>query len=817
MSRNLSTFPLVEVLSSQNTQVFDVIDRIQLVIRDEYDQITLNAKTSLGLISSPDIPGIPKEGNDYSKLLAYSLYFYEAQRSGILPQNNRVSWRHNSALDDGKDRAVNLSGVSDYVKFTLPLSWVLSLISWGAIEWFEGYRLSNQTDYLHDMVKWGTDWLIAAHSKPDQLFIQVGSSQIDNAYWGPDTSIPYPRPAYDINATAHGTDVAADAAAAFASSAILFRDFFDDPDYAEILITHAISVYNFAENATLKVASTGSSTASYGYSSSSYNDKLVYGALWLYRATSKVQYLDKAINYYNQFQMHDSSRVFSWDDQTGVCNILLAQIFHYQSNANTTLWRGEAERYLDRIMMTNQSNCSLTHGGLLWCNGDSQSGSLPIALYSVFGFLMYSTYASTTEKSNAYKNFSASQIDYLFGANPMNIFYIVSVHPNSPKNPHHAGAHGGTNVANLSDPINTRHPLYGAVVGGPNINDSYLDLRSDVIQSEVALDYNAAFQGIMAYYVINTYVPPSTSPSPNPEPTSPFSIPISKLSNSQKLIIITISCGVFLLLLISSIIIYKYRHKIFKSYINNRKKSKDLEGNNRAIKSLDAEKGSEPKDPDENNQATNVEPKDPDENNQAINSVDVKPKDPDENNQATNLVDVEPKDPDENNQATNSVDVKPKDPDENNQVINSVDVEPKDPDGNNQATNLVDVEPKDPDENNQVTNLVDIEPKENNQATNLVDVEPKDSDENNQATNAVGVEKGSEQKDPDENNQATKSIDFEKGSEQKVLDENNQATKSVVFEKDSESTVESTENTENTLQNDEPEHNLSSNTEAELS
>ncbi|CAG8686309.1 12751_t:CDS:2, partial [Cetraspora pellucida] len=450
--------PLVEVLSSQNTQVFDVIDRIQLVIR---------AKTSLGLISSPDIPGIPKEGNDYSKLLAYSLYFYEAQRSGILPQNNRVSWRHNSALDDGKDRAVNLSAgyydAGDYVKFTLPLSWSLSLISWGAIEWFDGYRLSNQTDYLHDMVKWGTDWLIAAHSKPDQLFIQVGSIPLDNAYWGPDTSIPYPRPAYDINATAHGTDVAADTAAAFASSAILFRDFFDDTDYADILITHAINVYNFAENATLRVATAGFSTVSYGYRSSSFHDKLVYGALWLYRATSNVQYLDKAINYYNQFQMHNSSRVISWDDQTVA---------------------GEAEHYLDRIMMTNQSNCSLTHGGLLWCNGDSQSGSIPVALYSVFGFLMYSTYASTTEKANAYKKFSDSQIDYLFGANPMNMFYIVSVHPNSPKNPHHAGAHGGTNVANLSDPINTKHPLYGAVVGGPNVNDTYFDLRSDVIQSE---------------------------------------------------------------------------------------------------------------------------------------------------------------------------------------------------------------------------------------------------------------------------------------------------------------------------------------------
>ena len=38
------------------------------------------------------------------------LYFYEAQRSGKLPSNNRVSWRNDSALDDGKDVGLDLTG-----------------------------------------------------------------------------------------------------------------------------------------------------------------------------------------------------------------------------------------------------------------------------------------------------------------------------------------------------------------------------------------------------------------------------------------------------------------------------------------------------------------------------------------------------------------------------------------------------------------------------------------------------------------------------------------------------------------------------------
>ncbi len=46
----------------------------------------------------------------WSTLLGNSLYFYEEQRSGGLPSTNRVSWRNDSALDDGKDAGTDLSG-----------------------------------------------------------------------------------------------------------------------------------------------------------------------------------------------------------------------------------------------------------------------------------------------------------------------------------------------------------------------------------------------------------------------------------------------------------------------------------------------------------------------------------------------------------------------------------------------------------------------------------------------------------------------------------------------------------------------------------
>lgn len=39
-----------------------------------------------------------------------SILFYEAQRSGKLPANNRIPWRGNSALSDGSDVGIDLTG-----------------------------------------------------------------------------------------------------------------------------------------------------------------------------------------------------------------------------------------------------------------------------------------------------------------------------------------------------------------------------------------------------------------------------------------------------------------------------------------------------------------------------------------------------------------------------------------------------------------------------------------------------------------------------------------------------------------------------------
>lgn len=47
---------------------------------------------------------------DYDKVLRLSLMFYEAQRSGHLPADNRIPWRADSATTDKGQNGEDLSG-----------------------------------------------------------------------------------------------------------------------------------------------------------------------------------------------------------------------------------------------------------------------------------------------------------------------------------------------------------------------------------------------------------------------------------------------------------------------------------------------------------------------------------------------------------------------------------------------------------------------------------------------------------------------------------------------------------------------------------
>ncbi|KAN0126633.1 glycoside hydrolase family 9 protein [Russula decolorans] len=490
-------------------------------------------RAQLSLPSPPFLPPSAASGaqpstqssipnSQWSTLLGNILYFYEAQRSGRLPTTNRVSWRNDSALNDGSDVGLDLSGgyydAGDYIKCTYPLSFTIMSICWGATDFGRGYDLANQTVYLDDMLRWGLGWLIKAHPSPHTLYVQVADANLDNAYWGGDLNIPQNRPSYQINDTSPGTDAAAGASAAFAACSNLYANrnlgpSFSTPaslqnsTYADMLLTHAQDLYSFAVNASggKQTYQTAAPQAGIAYSSSSYGDELTMAALFLAWATNSSDYYSQAETYYAQYSLLGEDSVFNWDSKTPGLAVLFAQLANSGASyaGNLSGWQAESERYFDRILNGGGPSFK-TKGGLLWYPGDSDSDSLNPALNAAMLLTRYAQIATTKDKAKSYLDFARSQLDYALGDNPMSAPYVVGSNPNSPANPHSAMASGGNDLNHIdTSPPQEAYILYGAVVGGPDDKDRFYDIRSDWPETEAALDYNAPMLTLAAMHVLN--------------------------------------------------------------------------------------------------------------------------------------------------------------------------------------------------------------------------------------------------------------------------------------------------------------------------
>ncbi|KIY73740.1 glycoside hydrolase family 9 protein [Cylindrobasidium torrendii FP15055 ss-10] len=477
---------------------------------------------ALAQVSLPTEPWLPADNTDatFANLLGHLVYFYDAQRTGKLPASNRVSWRNDSCLEDGKEDGVDLSGgffdAGDYIKATFPMSFAIMSICWGATDFGHGYDLANQTAYLDGVLRWGLDWLMKAHDSDNSLYVLVANAGLNNDYWGGDENIPTPRPTFQVNATNPGTDVVAGVSAAFSACSSLYNgQSFGGPysnpaslkntTYAKTLLSHSEKLYTFAVNASGGQALYQESVPEVGssYPSSSYEDELTIAALFLARASNSTTLFNEAIGDFDKYKLRNSDAVFNWDSKTPGIAVLFAQM----TCANSTdqlggdfeQWRDAAEDYFDDVI----SHQGKTDGGLAYWEGDSQSASLNPALNVAMLLARYAPLASSDDKRQKYEEYAKGQLDYVLGKNPMNVPYVVGVNSNSPSNPHSAPASGGDDVGAIdTSPAEEAYVLYGATVGGPDRWDDFYDIRSDWPQTEVALDYNAPLLTLAAMYVL---------------------------------------------------------------------------------------------------------------------------------------------------------------------------------------------------------------------------------------------------------------------------------------------------------------------------
>lgn len=285
-----------------------------------------------------------------------------------------------------------------------------------------------------------------------------------------------PRPAYQINATHPGTEPMADAAAAMAAGYLVFQH--HDPIYAQTLLIHAKQLFEAALARPAKFT-----LSAPFYESSGYNDELAWAATWLYKATGEKAYLTKAIDL-AELLGKDDVGAFGWDSKNAGVHLLLYKLTKKQKYAD------KFALYMSTWLPGSSNSIKRTPKGLAYYMG---WGPLRWAANTAFLALLAADFGLGVQP---YRQFARSQVHYILGDNG-GFSYVVGFGEKGPKAIHNRGASCGRRGCECNS-LPSANTLYGALVGGPDEKDGYVDDCHDYKHSECSVDYNAGYQGAVA-------------------------------------------------------------------------------------------------------------------------------------------------------------------------------------------------------------------------------------------------------------------------------------------------------------------------------
>ncbi|XP_047060308.1 endoglucanase 2-like [Lolium rigidum] len=468
---------------------------------------------------------------DYSKALSKSILFLEAQRSGVLPGNQRISWRANSGLLDGKANGVDLTGgyydAGDNVKFGLPMAFTVTMMSWSVLEYGEQMGAAGELGHAMEAIKWGTDYFVKAHPEPNVLYGEVGDGETDHNCWQRPEDMTTSRQAYRLDTHHPGSDLAGETAAAMAAASLVFRR--SNPGYASQLLQHSKQLFDFADKYRGRYDASIPVAKNYYGSVSGYGDELLWAATWLFHATGEGQYLDYLANHADALGGTGwSTSEFGWDIKYPGVQVLAAKILlQGKAGAHAAVLRRYRQRadFFACSCLRKQGgsgDVQRTPGGLMyhqkWNNLQFvTSASFLLAAYSDslaaagHGAAAQVQCSSGSAAPSELMSFAKSQVDYILGSNPNGTSYMVGYSNVYPREAHHRGA---SIVSVKSNPAfvschdgysswygrkgSNPNLLDGAIVGGPDEQDKFLDERNNYEQTEATTYNSAPFMGVLA-------------------------------------------------------------------------------------------------------------------------------------------------------------------------------------------------------------------------------------------------------------------------------------------------------------------------------
>jgi hypothetical protein len=320
----------------------------------------------------------------------------------------------------------------------------------------------------------------------------------------------------------------------------------EDPSYAAECLDTAMALYDHA------VSNRGLGYDGGFYNSSFDEDQMSWGAVWLYIATENWDYIDDIIStdstgeytgYLRKIVINPEDDwqniwVHSWDTVWGGVFAKLAPITDDSQHWWFFRWNLEYWAAIDHEDTGDTNFLARSPSGYAFLNG---WGS---ARYNAAAQLQCLVYRKYTGRED-FADWARGQMEYLLGDNPLNRSYEVGYGDNYPQHPHHRAAHGST-TNSPDDPPQHKHTLWGALVGGPDLEDNHNDDIWDYIYNEVAIDYNAGFVGALAglvYYYGMDQQPVADFPPPEP-PVDEYLMraKLEQENNSRTQVTVQIDC-----------------------------------------------------------------------------------------------------------------------------------------------------------------------------------------------------------------------------------------------------------------------------------
>ena len=446
---------------------------------------------------------------NYGEALQKSMFFYQVQQAGELPDWNEVSWRADSMENDEVPGGWFDAG--DHIKFALTNAYTATVLAWGIYQYKDAVKKAGLYDKYMKNLQWGLDY-VAGCDRGDKVVGTIADDAFDHVWWG--SAEVYmrkyvlkggtdPRPYDEITCTS----TVAQMASAMASGYLVFKD--EDKSLAESYLKHAKSLFELADTTRDNTDQATQGGGNY-YKCSDYFDDLFYAANWMYMATGDDSYLDKCEKEYIPNlakEQQSTERKFTW----GFCwdDALQAASLLYAINTDKQEWKDQIYKHLEYWTTGyGGKKVNYTPDGLAWL---FQWGSLRHATTTAFlaSVACDTIFKGDAAKEEKYNTWAKSQMDYAFGDNDLGMSYVLGMGDKNPRSCHHRTTSGvwddkwtklGTDPAEEGGLLSTdgslveyAHTLYGALEGGPNMDGTFKDEVNSYQNTEVAIDYNAGY------------------------------------------------------------------------------------------------------------------------------------------------------------------------------------------------------------------------------------------------------------------------------------------------------------------------------------